>query len=305
MNKPSIVIFGSGAMACLFAARLASTGQQVCMVDEWIVGLNTIREKGIFLRSGNQQIHQHVLTCSPGEKPPDCDYALVLVKSWQTAWAADQIQTCLAPDGLAITLQNGLGNDLILKQKLGNNRVSVGVTTLGATLSSPGNVTGFENGITTFQNQAGMMGFLSILESAHFNLSIDDSINRLVWGKLIINAAINPLTALLGIPNGKLLEIPSALQLMEQIAAEAEMVCTSLGISLPYTNPIQQIISAAKATSQNYSSMLQDIQRSAPTEIDQINGAISALGQQNGIPTPYNQSVTALVKARVALYPSR
>ena len=198
-----------------------------------------------------------------------------------------------------------MGNDLILKSKLGQSRVSVGVTTLGATMTSPGNVIGFDQGATVIQDRSGAQMLLSIFKTARLKVTEDAAIDSIIWGKLVINAAINPLTAILGIPNGKLLDSPYAMELMEQIAAEGSRVAAKLGIRLPYTNPMQQITAVVRATALNYSSMFQDLQRGAPTEIDQINGAITQLGVQNEIPTPYNQSMIALVKSRVSLNTSR
>ena len=271
------------------------------MVDDWNAGIQAIRENGVTLHLHDQQINQSIQTCLVGEIIPQCETALVLVKSWQTDWAASQLFSCLSKNGIAVTLQNGLGNDTILKNYLGDARVGVGVTTLGATLISPGRVNGFENGDISLQGISGIGHVLSLLQSAGFSTSIDPSIERIIWGKLIINAAINPLTALLGIANGKLAEIPAALDLMSRIVNEAVSVSAKLQISLPYDDPIQQIEKVIRGTALNYSSMYQDIQRSAPTEIDQINGSICRLGEINDVQTPYNRSVTLLIKSRVLI----
>jgi len=305
MENPVIAIFGSGAMACLFAGLLSLSGSEVYLAGEWAEGIKSIREKGIILKIGEQTLHQHVKTILSGEPFPPCHYALVLVKSWQTARTAAQIETCLLPDGIALTLQNGLGNDLVLEQKLGRSRVAVGVTTLGATLTSPGQVTGFTHGTIVIHELDGIAGLLSALEKAQFNISTASSIENMLWGKLVINAAINPLTALLGVNNGKLLELPDALLVMEHIAIEVQNVSAALSISLPHPDSIQQIKTAARATAQNYSSMYQDMQRGAPTEIEQINGAIVRLGLHNAVPTPYNQCMFSLVKSRAILNTSR
>jgi 2-dehydropantoate 2-reductase len=301
MTEPPIIILGSGAMACFLAARLSFSGQKVCLVDNWIVGMEAIRENGITLRIDDQVIHQNMMTVLPNEVVPRCRLVVILVKSWQTSQAANRVFECLTPDGMALTLQNGLENDTILKNILGESRVAVGVTTLGATLISPGHVMGFETGSITVQDTPGIQDFLSIFKTAKLKISSDVSINRLVWEKLVINAAINPLTALLGIQNGKLLDNPNSLDLMAQIAREVINVSAHMKILLSYTDPMPQITAAARATAQNYSSMYQDVQRGAPTEIDQINGAVVQLGMQYGIPTPYNHCMVSMVKSMVNL----
>jgi 2-dehydropantoate 2-reductase len=212
---------------------------------------------------------------------------------------AQQLKKCLFTNGLALTLQNGLGNDILLAQELGSQRVAVGITTLGATLVSPGKVNTFDQGEITLQAGPNIHEIKSILDSAAFTTNMDASIDCIIWGKLVVNSAINPLTALLEIPNGMLLELPSAMDLMEQITREAVQTAAQINITLPYANPMQQVKTVISATASNYSSMYQDILRGAPTEIDQINGAILNLAQENGLKLPYNQSITALIKAKV------
>ncbi|MGW8250924.1 MAG: ketopantoate reductase family protein, partial [Anaerolineales bacterium] len=100
----------------------------------------------------------------------------------------------------------------------------------------------------------------------------------LLWGKLVINAAINPLTALLQVPNGELLERPTARSLMVSLAREAAAVAAAQKLRLPYDDPITAVEETATRTAANRSSMLQDVQRGMPTEIDAICGAIVHAG---------------------------
>jgi 2-dehydropantoate 2-reductase len=123
--------------------------------------------------------------------------------------------------------------------------------------------------------------------------------NSLIWGKLVVNAAINPLTALLGVPNGKLLHLHAARILMTNTAHEVAAVAAAMGMHLPFEDPVAQVEEVARKTATNRSSMLQDIQRDAPTEIDAICGAIIKTGIELGVPTPVNDTLYHLVKALV------
>lgn len=118
-----------------------------------------------------------------------------------------------------------------------------------------------------------------------------------MWGKLIINAAINPLTALLQVPNGELLNHPWARKAMNALAREAAEVAQAEQVNLPFTNPIEAVEEVARKTAQNLSSMFQDVRRGAPTEIDSICGAVTEYGEMHGISTPYNRSCWQLVRA--------
>jgi 2-dehydropantoate 2-reductase len=116
----------------------------------------------------------------------------------------------------------------------------------------------------------------------------------------VINAAINPLTALLGVANGELLTRPPARALMVSLAREAPAVAVALGIRLPYPDPVVAVESIARRTGANLSSMLQDVRRGAPTEIDAICGAIVKAGEQTDVTTPVNRTMWHLVEALVA-----
>ncbi|HSO27077.1 MAG TPA: 2-dehydropantoate 2-reductase [Anaerolineales bacterium] len=295
-----MLIAGTGALACLFAARLSAAGVEVAMLGSWPAGLEALRAHGVRVIDavkGEQAYPVQVIR--RGEKGPETGEALVLVKAWQTAQAAHDLKPRLASGGLALSLQNGLGNDKILAASLGWERVAVGVTTTGATLIAPGVVRQAGVGPISLARQPGSERLTDQLIQAGFGVHYEESVDSLVWGKLAINAAINPLTALLDIPNGGVLDIPAARELAHALVREATAVALALGIEPPYLDPVAALEQVAEQTADNFSSMLQDLRRGAPTEIDAINGAIVQAGVQAQIPTPVNATLWRLVRARV------
>ena len=298
MKENPILLVGTGALATLFAARLSEAGHSVSMLGTWKNGLRALQENGarIVDANGNEHAYKVHATDDPREVS-GAKYALVLVKSWQTERAARQLKESLAENGLAITLQNGIGNKETLIRDLGTARVSLGITTTGATLVGPGLVKmGGEGVISLEQNQA--LGPLeAALRSSKFNLQIVNDAKSLVWGKLVINAAINPLTALLRIPNGELLSRPGARRVMSALARETAEVAEAERVHLPFSNPVDAAEDVARKTAANMSSMFQDVRRGAKTEIDAICGAVTMRGQKHGIKTPYNHACWQLVRA--------
>ncbi len=290
----NILIVGSGALATYFAGRLSSAGVKVMMLGTWTEGLAALRQGGAHLDGkGNYQVQVT-------DTPADCHglkYALVLVKSWQTERAGNQLAGSLPGDGLVVTLQNGLGNDVILSRLLGPQRVARGVTTVGATLLAPGHVRSSGWGNITLEAHARLDKLVDTLRAAEFELEVFRNIQPVVWGKLMINAAINPLTALLRLKNGELLTSPPARALIKDLAREAASVAKAIGVDLPHPVPERAVEDVARETSDNTSSMLQDVLRCAPTEVDAINGAVVRTGDLNGIPTPVNRAAWLLVKA--------
>lgn len=299
--KQDILLVGTGALATLFAARLSEAGHGVHMLGTWKKGLAELKQHGarVVDANGNERAFQVHATDDPREVS-GAKFAIVLVKSWQTARVARQLKESLALDGHALTLQNGLGNLETLALDLGMGRVSMGVTTTGATLVGPGLVrAGGEGVISIEQNQA--LGPLeTALRSSNFNLQIVADAQSLIWGKLVINAAINPLTALLQVPNGELLSHPKARRMMGELARETAEVAEAEHVDLPFSNPVSAAEDVARKTATNLSSMFQDVRRGAPTEIDAICGAVMQMGQKHGIRTPYNKACWTMVRASVS-----
>lgn len=294
----NLLIVGTGALATLFAARLSQAGHHITMLGTWKHGLDALRENGARLIDSDGKEHRYNVHAV--DDPRECagaKYALVLVKAWQTERAAGQLTHCLADDGLAVTLQNGLGNDETLAQSLGLGRVALGVTTTGATLLGPGLARAGGEGTISIQRDQALDPLVEALKSAGFNVQLVEDARSLIWGKLAINAAINPVTALLRVPNGKLLERPSARELMGRLALEVAQVASAENISLPFDDPVEAAEEVARKTATNRSSMLQDVLRNAPTEIDAICGAVVRNAQKHEMDAPVNRVCWALVKA--------
>ncbi len=293
-----ILIVGTGALATLFAARLTEAGHDMTLLGTWKEGLNALRKNGARLVDTNGDEKQFKVQATDDLRDClDARYVIVLVKSWQTERAAKQLVEYLAEDAIVLTLQNGLGNYEMLARHLGDNRVILGTITIGATLLEAGLVKeGGEGSISIEQNQAlGPLG--AALRSAKFNVEIIEDAQSLVWGKLVVNAAINPLTALLRITNGELLERRSAREMMGKLAQEAAQIARAENIRLPFIDPVNAAEEVARKTATNRSSMLQDVLRRAPTEIDAICGAVVRTAQRHGIETPVNWACWKLVKA--------
>ena len=311
MNDKNILIVGTGALGALFAARLSQAGYNVTMLGTWREGIESLQKDGARLvdSNGNETRFKVHATDDP-RKCAGAKHALVLVKAWQTERAARQLSECLADDGLAVTLQNGIGNYETLAQILNqqtsevssdfrslNSRVALGSTTTGATLIAPGVARAGGEGIVSIQRHPAIPAIEAALTSAKFNVHLVEDAQSLVWGKLVINAAINPLTALLRVPNGELLNRPSAREMMAALAREVAEVARAENIKLPFDDPAAMAEEVARKTAANQSSMLQDVLRNAKTEIDAICGAVTRTGEKHGIETPANLACWKLIRA--------
>jgi len=294
----NLLIVGTGALASLFAAQLTQAGYDITMLGTWKEGIDALRRDGVRLvdSKGNEKRFAVHAT----DDPRECikaKYAIVLVKAWQTERVARQLKDCLANDGLVLTLQNGLGNRETLSRDLGSDRVALGSTTTGATLLGPGLVKTGGEGIVSLEQNPALGPLEDTLKSTGFKVQVVDDAQSLIWGKLVVNAAINPLTALLKMKNGELLERPSARKLLQALARETANVANAGNIILPFDDPVAKAEEVAKKTASNTSSMLQDVLRSAPTEIDAICGAVVREAEKLKIGAPVNWTCWQLVKA--------
>jgi 2-dehydropantoate 2-reductase len=302
-----IAIIGTGALASLFAARLQSLAD-VVMVGSWAAQIEVVQANGLTLIEMNGRSHTIPLaiTNQPDSAAP-VDVVLVLVKSYQTETAVTRIQPLLSPNGLVITLQNGLGNAQILRARLHTEAVTVGVTSMGATMLAPGIVRHAGDGTIYLAPPASahthFLPLVALLQQAGFTAEVADDVDSLVWGKLVINTGINPLTAVLNVPNGYLAEQADVRAVMVAAAQETAAVAAAQGIYLPYPDEAERVLAVAQATAQNRSSMLQDLDWGSRTEIDAICGVVVKIGEMVGVETAVNQQLYTWVKQRESNQP--
>jgi 2-dehydropantoate 2-reductase len=300
-----IAVVGAGAMGSLFGALLSSAAS-VSLLDPWEDHVREINEHGLRLSGESGERTVRLPATSDATALVPADLVIVFVKSSKTAWAAAIAESILKSDGLVITLQNGLGNSDVLEARVGRGRTAAGVTSHGATLLGPGQVRHAGKGPThlgfSAENEDRVRKVAAVFSQAGLEVYASDSVDSLIWGKLIINAGINALTAILRVRNGILVEVEPMRGLMDEAVLEAVEVAEAKGIKLPYSDPVAHVRTAAARTGLNLSSMLQDTLRHAPTEIDVINGAIAREGAALGVATPVNSLLRDLVKALEAGY---
>lgn len=296
-----VVVVGAGAMGSLFGGKLSSVAE-VTLLDPWVEHVTAMQRDGLtILELDGSETNLPIIATTDPAAVAEADVVIIFVKSHATEEASRWASRFLVADGLALTLQNGVGNAETMARVLGEERVVAGVTSHGATLLGPGRVRHAGEGpthLTTRPDVAEQVSDVAaIFEQAGLEVHISENLNTLVWGKLIINVGINALTAILRVPNGQLVEIPAARRLMAQAVEEAEAVCGAKGIDLPYEDPLARVEEVARATGTNRSSMLQDVMRGAPTEIGVINEAIVDEAERVGVSTPVNRCLATLIRA--------
>ena len=284
-----IAIVGPGAMGCMFATRLIKSGVQVTLVDYLPDRAMRLQSNGITLEEngGTQQIQPIVITSIP----PNQDAVIVLVKAHST----ERLQ--FPPDVPILTLQNGLGNVEVLCGKVGSARVLAGTTSEGVTLLGEGHVrhTGAGKTYIGSWTSCPVDKVYEALRQAQFDVEITDAPGQRIWEKTAINAGINPLTALLNVPNGRLVEIPEVRQLMRDLVVEAAKVAAIEGYKFT-SSLVETTEEICRQTSANLSSMLQDLRAGKKTEIDALSGEIMRRALNASLPIPRTRVILQLIK---------
>ncbi|ABK18431.1 ketopantoate reductase family protein [Syntrophobacter fumaroxidans] len=303
-----ILILGAGAMGSLLGARLSGTSATVSLLSTNREHIRAVSGDGLVIEELDGSIVPYRLSAfhSPRDVPGTADLVIVMVKSYATRDAVGSITDCCGASTVFLTLQNGIGNWENIAAVVDRKKVLVGSTAQGSTLVRPGRIRHGGNG-ATFIGEIGVPAservreIVELFRSAGLVTEPSDHVERLIWEKLMVNAGINAITALTGIRNGVIADFASASSICRAAVEEALPVARAKGFEMgPET--VDRVLSVARATAINRSSMGQDVDRKKRTEIDAINGAIVAFGEQCGIPTPVNRTLTGLVKTLEASY---
>ncbi len=182
----------------------------------------------------------------------------------------------------------------------GNIGVLRSITNHGVVFSKPGEIyhSGMDETVIGEINGAltdRIKKICSMFNDAGIKTRISNDVKKEVWAKTIVNSAINPVTAITGLKNGYLLKIPELTKVMENVCEEGVRVANKSDIFFD-SDIFEKVKKIALLTSENRSSMLQDLQSGKKTEIDFINGAIAKIGKEHGMETPLNSMLTVLAK---------
>lgn len=302
-----IVVIGAGAMGGLIGTRLAVTGHHVTLYDTWDEHVAAIERSGILITEYDDSILRFRIPATTTPPALDAvDLVLVFVKSYHTASALRPFAARLPADTFVLSLQNGLGNlDLIRAALPGHERIILGTTAHGAALLGPGRLRHTGKGATMIGDPAqpgnrrfDLTPISRALTRAGFETTVAENIHTAIWDKLIVNVAINALTALTGLRNGELLDDPELQPVIAQLVDESVNVMRAAGVPVGTHDHLAYARKVMRDTATNYSSMLQDVRNWRRTEIDSINGAVTRLGAELGVATPLNRLLTVLVHNR-------
>lgn len=294
-------ILGAGAVGGLFAARLGLAGIDVSLLLRSPQRREQLKQQAnrLSLQDGDRVEEVPVSAELIDDRGP-ISHLLVTTKAYDSAAAMESIASRLQPGAQILLLQNGYGHQQQIAQTFANWPLWAGITTSGVRRLAPFQLKVAGEGETRIGPLNQTAALCGALPDGWHRLKhrvIATDIERALWQKLAINAAINPLTALLDCPNGALLEAQYRPQLTA-LCLEIEAVASACGQPL-FDNPLlDQVLKIAEDTAENRSSMLEDFSAGRRTEIDQITGFICAEADRHGLETPVNRELLNAVVYR-------
>jgi len=299
-----IAVVGCGAMGSLYAALLASAGNDVWAIDVDAAQIQAMQRDGLHVSgaSGARTVRLNATT-DPSEPGP-CEFVVIATKAMHVATAAASAQPLVGRDTVVLTIQNGLGSAEKVRAALGGAHVAIGVAGgFGSELQRPGRIhhNGWELirlGESDGPVTPALAAVAEVWRAAGFRVQAYDDIQRMIWEKLICNVCFSGTCALTELTIGEVMATPDAWQVALGCAVEAHAVALARGVQLSFVDPVAHVMEFGRTIPGARPSMLLDHLARRRAEVDAINGAIPPAARACGLEAPVNEVVTALLKAK-------
>lgn len=311
-------IYGAGSLGTILGAYITKNGGQIDLINHNKAHVAALRAEGARV-VGTVNFTQPVTALTDEEMTGEYDVIFLMTKQLHNAEVVNMLKGSLAEDGVIVTLQNGLP-ELLISEIVGPSRVLGCTVAWGATMLGPGvcELTSSPDSLTfslgaVSENVNNHFAEVKALLEKMGPVEVEENFLGTRWSKLLINAAFSGMSAVLGCTFGEAASDRSSRKVVQALIKECIDVCRKGGITiepiqgkdvvklLDYSNPVKKFISfmiipiAIRKHARLKASMLQDLERGKKTEVDSINGAVSAYGRKVGCPTPMNDKVVEII----------
>ncbi|MFT5505121.1 MAG: 2-dehydropantoate 2-reductase [Gammaproteobacteria bacterium] len=298
-----IAIVGVGAMGSIYAGLMAEAGHDVWAVDVWQAHIDAINSDGLRVAGASgDRVIKGIHATTNLEDCGMCDYYIIGTKADGVGAAAKAIAKIMGPESIVITIQNGLGAADRIKQHMSMECVLIGVADgFGASMKGPGHayhnamnlirLGEIEGGISDRLNNA-----VTFWLEAGFKVQAYGDIDQLIWGKFICNATFSGPCAVFDCTLGELMNNPENWAIALGCTREIYALGQAKGIGFAFDDPIEYVTAFGNKMPDARPSMLLDHHAQKRSEIDAINGMAKVIGSEFGIATPYNESISAVVR---------
>lgn len=290
-----IIVLGAGAIGSLYGAKLAPAN------DVTLIGraehVAAINSHGLRIEGLESQVVRVRAATALDHLGPEA-LIILTTKVPDSAAALGSITSLVRDDTTILCLQNGIGSECIARAALGDRGIVLrGITQYGAIYKAPGVIQFMARGYTLIEQHERSAHLAGVLTTAGLDGRVSPNIGADVWHKLVVNCVVNPITAILGCEVGGIAN-PQLDPFKRLVIDECIAVAAAEGISF-HVDFARQIDDRFRP-SHNIASMLQDLRRGRPTEIDYLNGAVVAIAASHSLACPVNAALTAIIKTMEA-----
>lgn len=313
-----VAIYGAGSLGTILGAYITRGGSEIALINRNKAHIEALKTRGAHI-TGTVQFTQQVEAYTPAEMSGKYDIIFLMTKQQHNKEVVTALKDFLSDEGVLVTFQNGLP-ELQIAEILGSERVLGCTVAWGATMLEPGvcELTSAPDALTF------SLGAITPRKHRHFakvkellelmgRVEVEENFLGTRWSKLLINAAFSGMSAVLGCTFGEAAGPRASRRVVQALIKECIDVCAAGGIRiepvqgkdivklLDYKNPVKKALSsfiipiAIRKHAKLKASMLQDIEKGKMTEVDAINGAVSAFGRKVGCPTPMNDKVVEII----------
>ena len=302
-----IAVIGTGAMGSVYAGLLVDAGNEIWAIDLWQEHLDAIRDRGLRVEGASgDPIVRGINVAANAEDVGRCDFVILATKAGDVTEAAKSVSAILDADTPVLAMQNGLGSGERLARSLPVEHIMIGVAGgFGASLRGPGHV--HHNGMALIR--IGEMGgglseratrIAGVWRDAGFNTQEYENIDQLVWEKFVCNVSFSGPCTVFRHTIGAMMQDPESRNISLTCGMEAYAAGLAKEVPFSFDDPVAYITRFAEGMPGARPSMLLDHMAERPSEIDFINGMVPVVGKEVGTPAPYNEVISAVVRAREA-----
>jgi 2-dehydropantoate 2-reductase len=309
----NVAVLGAGAMGCLFGGLLAEKGLKVTLIDVWKEHIDAINKNGLKMDGfGGDRFIKINATNDPKSISP-VDVVIVMCKATALEQALTNAKNIVGDKTVLMSFQNGIGHEAIMQNIVGTDKVLGGTTTQASNILGPGHIKNHASLPSWIGEYDGGVServkMIAETFTAHGLETIaSDNVKKKKWMKLFALTAVGPLSAIFDMHHTELYvtnkQAKLARELGKQIILETRSVAMADGVDVSEDECLEMFNKIADSNQTNKSSMAFDIQYKRKTEIDFINGSVSKIGKQHGVPTPLNDMLYKIIRVKEATYTS-
>ena len=310
MNTPlKIAIIGTGAMGSIYAARLSNAGHSVCAIDVWADHVDAMNLGGLTIDGPEGQLRAtNIRATRELQSDEPYDLYIIATKSFAVRKSAEAIAKTLTPDAMVLTIQNGLGAGEDVATFIPKSQIILGVAEgFGASMIGPAHAahTSMKQirlGLMQGAEDHRLSRVANVWRDGGFHIESYDNIAQLIWEKLLCNVTLSGPCTAFGRNVAELRAHAAEWNIALSCMKEAYAIGIQLGINFSFDDPVRYVTEFADRLGTAKPSMLQDHEAQRTSEIETINGAILKLCDELNIPTPYNETICAVIRAREARF---